>query len=86
MDTEKVQYFTVWPAQSPDLNPIEWLWDIVDTNVRKRDPLPTSMDALRVAVLEEWSKITLEKVREVLETMPRRVQDVIDAKGGYTVW
>jgi hypothetical protein len=81
-----MQYFDVWPAQSPDLNPIEWLWDMVDQRVRDRKPLPSSLPVLTAALMEEWNNISLEEVREVLSTMPRRVQDVIAASGGYTKW
>jgi transposase len=81
-----MQYFDVWPAQSPDLNPIEWLWDMVDQRVRDRKPLPSSLPVLTAALMEEWNNISLEEVREILSTMPRRVQDVIAASGGYTKW
>ena len=44
-----------WPAHSPDFNPIEHLWDIVDTRVHKRRVQPTTIDELAAAVVEEWN-------------------------------
>ena len=46
-----------WPAQSPDLNPIEPLWDELDRRIRARKPLPSNLTELKVALQEEWSNI-----------------------------
>ena len=45
-----------WPAQSPDLNPIEQLWDELEQRLRARPSHPTSVCDLTNALLEEWSK------------------------------
>ena len=70
-----------WPAQSPDLNPIEHLWDRLNRRVRKRIPLPTSLPALVAALQEEWAKIPLEEVRDLISSMPRRVTAALIAGG-----
>jgi hypothetical protein len=41
-------------------------------------------DQLRVIVREAWDLITVEFLRELIESMPARCQAVIDAKGGHT--
>ena len=46
-----------WPAQSPDLNPIEPLRDELDRRIRKRKPLPTNLTELKTAFREEWEQI-----------------------------
>ena len=45
-----------------------------------------SYDRLREAIREAWDSITEQQLKELLETMRERYQDVIDAQGGYTKW
>ena len=45
-----------WPAQSPDLNPIEHLWDELEQRLQARPSPPTSVSDLTNELLEEWSK------------------------------
>ena len=70
-----------WPAQSPDLNPIEHLWDHLDRQVRKRNPLPTSSAAMVAALHEEWGRIPLSVVRKLITSVPKRLEAVRKAKG-----
>ncbi|CAM9306982.1 unnamed protein product [Choristocarpus tenellus] len=48
-----------WPAQSPDLNPIENLWHHLDSQAQKRLTKPQNLDGLFVfgALREEWENI-----------------------------
>ncbi|UYV83818.1 hypothetical protein LAZ67_X000291 [Cordylochernes scorpioides] len=43
-----------WPARSPDLNPIEHVWDALGRRIRARHPSPRTLVELRTALLEEW--------------------------------
>lgn len=70
------------PPQSPDLNVIEHLWDVLKRNLRKRKI--TSTAGLKEALMEEWSKITPEITKKLALSMPSRLADVIKAKGGHT--
>ena len=47
-----------WPAQSPDLNPIELLWEVLDRKVRQK--CPTSKEHLWQILEESWLSITPE--------------------------
>ena len=73
-----------WPGQSPDLNPIEHLWDELERRLRARPSRPTSVCDLTNALLEEWSKILIKTLLNLVESLPRRVEAVIAAKGGPT--
>ena len=46
-----------WPSKSPDLNPIEHLWDQLDKHVRMRQPAPQTLLQLQQALQEEWQRI-----------------------------
>ncbi len=71
-----------WPANSPDLNPIENLWGIVKRKMR--DTRPNNADDLKAAIKATWASITPEQCHRLIVSMPRRIDAVIHAKGGPT--
>lgn len=73
-----------WPAQSPDLNPIENLWAIVDRQVRNREDLPRNIKDLYQVLKTEWDQIPVETLQNLVKSMPRRIQACIAAGGGHT--
>ena len=73
-----------WPAQSPDLNPIELLWDVLERRLRARPHRPSSIPLLNAAHREGWAAIPQETFQHLVERMPARVEAVIKAKGGPT--
>ena len=73
-----------WPAQSPDLNPIEYLWDHLKCQLQKYDTPPKGVHELWERVVEEWNAISPEVCQNLIESMPRWICAVIKAKGGHT--
>ena len=73
-----------WPAQSPDLNPIEHLWSIVKFCLAAYPTPAPSIEELWKRVEAEWEKIPKEECLKLINSMPRRVAAVLKAKGGYT--
>ena len=60
-----------WPSKSPDLNPIEHLWDQLGKRVRQRQPSPQTIDQLRKMLQQEWRTISRNNVINLIESMPR---------------
>jgi hypothetical protein len=73
-----------WPPHSPDLNVIEHIWAIIKDDIRRQNP--TTRDALRHAVVRAWNRIPQQQIDHMIDSMPARLQAVIDAKGGNTRW
>lgn len=73
-----------WPAQSPDLNPIEHLWQMLKFRLSAYPEKPGSIHELWKRVEAEWEKISKEECIKLIHSMPRRVAAVLKAKGGYT--
>ena len=68
-----------WPAQSPDVNPIEHLWDELERRLRARPNRPTSVSDLTNALVAEWKQIPTAMFQHLVESLPRRVGAVIAA-------
>ena len=73
-----------WPAQSPDLNSIEHLWDELEHQLRARPNRLTPMPDLTNAPVAEWKQVSAAIYQHLVENLPRRVQAVVAAKGGPT--
>lgn len=72
-----------WPAQSPDLNPIEHVWNHLKTDLRANSRIFATPDDLWDGIQEIMGKENRELCRKLISSMPSRVQAVINAKGGY---
>ena len=73
-----------WPAQSPDLSPIEHLWEHLKRVLKSYPEAPKGVHELWDRVAAEWGEISAETCQKLIESMPRRVAAGIKAKGGHT--
>ena len=73
-----------WPAQSPDISPIEHLWEHLKRKLAEYEIPPKGILELWDRVEEEWNKIPPEVCQNLIESMPRHIEAVLKAKGGYT--
>jgi hypothetical protein len=67
------------PAQSPDLNPIEGIWNIIKQRLRRR--VFYTDEEVKQALQEEWDKITLKEIRSRISDMPGRCRRLINNDG-----
>ncbi|OBZ81154.1 Transposable element Tc1 transposase [Choanephora cucurbitarum] len=75
-----INEFEFWPAQSPDLNPIEPLWWALELRIESRRQTADVKETL----LESWNEIGHYLLMRLVDSMNDRCQAVIDAKGGPT--
>jgi hypothetical protein len=73
-----------WPAQSPDLNPIEHLWFYLKKKLGEYENPPKGITELWERVEMEWNNIPASVCQNLIESMHRRVAAVLAAKRGYT--
>ena len=75
-----------WLSGSPDLNPIEHLWDKIKKRFRKIPPKPCSSDELWQQVLLIWNQLTDDDISPLTRSMKRRVNSVTGSDGGHTCY
>ena len=74
-----------WPAKSPDLNIIENLWHILKLNIQKQlHTLKTVAQDLKNLVENCWNSITTNYIRNLYNSLPRRMKRVTILKGHRT--
>lgn len=73
-----------WPPYSPDMSPIEHVWDFVGRRLA-RDPRPTSStDELWIRIQATWNALPQADIQNLFDSMPRRIAALISAHGGHT--
>ena len=73
-----------WAGISPDMSPLEHLWDELKRRVYARAQPTTNANQLREAVSEEWENIPQQLISNLVRSMRRRCISLINANGGYT--
>jgi hypothetical protein len=73
-----------WPAKSPDLYPIEHVWDLLDWRVRARAIHLRNVRELAGALVEECGNISQQELANLVQPMRRRCTAVLNAAGGHT--
>ena len=71
-----------WPPYSPDLTPIEHMWDELDRRVRKRRNPPRN--SRTTALIDEWNNIPMRTVNALVNSIQRRIRAATAARGGHT--
>lgn len=80
-----------WPPVSPDLNPIENLWALLKAKIYELRPdlrhmnnNNTTKEILIATAQQAWQEIDIRHLQHLSETMPNRVEAIIEARGWYT--
>jgi hypothetical protein len=71
-----------WVAQSPDLNPIEHIWNIMKEKMKNHNP--SNKYELWDNLQEEWYTISPKVCEKLVGSMTSRVKAVIEQRGGST--
>lgn len=72
-----------WPARSPDLNPIEHIWDLIGRRAR-RNGVHNTVAQLEADLRQQWTTLGPVVLRNYIMSMRRRCQEVIRANGGHS--
>jgi hypothetical protein len=67
---------------SPDLNPIEHIWDMLGRCIQAREPPVQNIRQLEAALHREWQQLSQQDIRHLTGGIRRRVEAVIQARGG----
>jgi transposase len=70
-----------WPAMSPDLNPIEHIWDMLGRRIQAREPPVQNIRQLEATLHREWQQLSQQDIRRLTGGMRRRVEAVIQTCG-----
>ena len=73
-----IDYIKDWPGNSPDLSPIENLWAIIKAHLRDRDT--STIAKLEVAVRECWDALDPEILRNLADSVPKRLRKCLSRK------
>ncbi|GBL92776.1 hypothetical protein AVEN_4491-1 [Araneus ventricosus] len=70
------------PPNSPDLNPMEHIWDVMERQLRAQTPPCPNISTLRDRCLDIWYNLSPVMYQKLVASITRRVAAVLKAKGG----
>ncbi|KAI3355609.1 hypothetical protein L3Q82_018426 [Scortum barcoo] len=70
------------PPCSPDLNPIEHIWDIMSRSIHQRHVAPQTVQELADALVQVWEEIPQETIRHLIRSMPRHYWELVPENRG----
>lgn len=73
-----------WPARSPDLNPIEHVWDMMDRRLRRLPHPPNNLGELRQQLQIAWNELAQDAIDQLISSMSRRVAECVRVRGDAT--
>ncbi|CAH1975670.1 unnamed protein product [Acanthoscelides obtectus] len=73
-----------WPPRSPDLSPIEHVWDMMGRRLLNLQRPPQTLEALREELMVAWNEIPQEDIDHLIRSMPRRVGECVAHQGAST--
>ncbi|GFV01351.1 uncharacterized protein TNCV_2125771 [Trichonephila clavipes] len=83
LEAETIQRME-FPACSPDLNPIENVWDMLRRRIAARPRPPATVRDLEIALLEEWNSIPQSLIDNFIASMANRCAAVLAVRGDHT--
>ncbi|GFX44134.1 transposable element Tcb2 transposase [Trichonephila clavipes] len=72
------------PACSPDMNPIDHVWDALGRRVAGHQSPPQTLLDLERALLEEWDRIPQLVINSLIDSMPQRCSTLLAVRGNHT--
>ncbi len=81
LEEQNIDILGPWPGNSPDLNPIENLLSILKRWVDKQKP--TNSDLLQALIMQEWAAISQDLAQKLIESIPGRIEEVLNEKGQH---
>ncbi|GFW28320.1 transposable element Tcb2 transposase [Trichonephila clavipes] len=69
-----------WPARSPDLNPIEHVWDFLGRRLAARTLPPVTIQELRLALQDEWAAMPQQLIDTLILSMGRRCETFLPVR------
>lgn len=73
-----------WPGCSPDMNPIEHVWNDINIRIISAPLQSKNFEELKEAIQREWKNISPAYIKNLFDSMPRRIHALKAAKGGFT--
>ncbi|GFV53332.1 transposable element Tcb1 transposase [Trichonephila clavipes] len=73
-----------WSIYSPDMSPIEQVWNLVDQHLARDLRPAASKDKLLLGIKAIWNSLPQTDIQNLFDCMPRRTTALIAARSGYT--